>query len=59
MAAVNKLNLKSPKNRNVIVMRDEFSPRDLKYNKIRHLYQAEIQGPTLKQLEAQRRLLEV
>ena len=33
---------------NVILMRDEYSPRDLQFDKIRHLYQNEIQGPTLK-----------
>lgn len=25
-------------NRKIIVMKDEFSPRDLKFDKIRHLY---------------------
>ena len=31
-------------------MRDEYSPRDLIYEKIKHLYEAEIKGPTLKQM---------
>ncbi|CAD8096929.1 unnamed protein product [Paramecium primaurelia] len=59
LAVTGRIQLKSPRQYKATVMRDEFSPRDLKFNKIRHLYQAEVQGPTLKQLEAQRRLVEV
>jgi hypothetical protein len=29
-------------------MKDEYSPRDLIFEKIKHLYEAEIKGPTLK-----------
>ncbi|CAD8098769.1 unnamed protein product [Paramecium sonneborni] len=54
----NSLSLQSL-NKKPLVMKDEFSPRDLKFDKIRHLYQNEVQGPTLKQMEAQRRLQEV
>ena len=29
-------------------MKDEFSPRDLRYNEIKHIYERELLGPSLK-----------
>lgn len=41
----------------IVVMRDEYSPRDLQYDNIKHLYQREIVGPSLKEMEANKRVL--
>ena len=40
----------------VSIMRSEFSPRDLQYNKIKSLYQKELMGPSLKEMEANKRI---
>ena len=48
------LSLKQPK---VILMKDEYSPRDLHYENIKHIYQREIMGPSLKEMENNKRLL--
>ncbi|EAR85821.2 WD domain, G-beta repeat protein (macronuclear) [Tetrahymena thermophila SB210] len=38
-------------------MRDEYSPRDLKYDEIKQLFEKELRGISLKQMEANKRLL--
>ncbi|KAL4463948.1 hypothetical protein ABPG74_005885 [Tetrahymena malaccensis] len=38
-------------------MRDEYSPRDLKYDDIKQLFEKELRGISLKQMEANKRLL--
>ena len=52
-------NIKLPKinQKDVVVMRDEYSPRDLQYDNIKHLYHKEIVGPSLKEMEANKRVL--
>lgn len=48
------INMKQSK---VILMKDEYSPRDLHFENIKHIYQREIMGPSLKEMENNKRLL--
>ena len=50
---------KNEKKEKVILMKDEYKPRDLKYDKIKNLYEKELKGPTLKEMEANKRVLMV
>lgn len=38
------------------LMRDEYDPRDIQYEKVKGIYQQELQGPSLKQMELEKRL---
>ena len=38
-------------------MKDEYKPRDLKHDKIKNLYLRELKGPSLKEMEANKRVL--
>lgn len=38
-------------------MHDEYKPRDLKYEKIKNLYERELKGPSLKEMEANKRVM--
>ena len=38
-------------------MKDEFSPRDLKYKEVKAFFEKELRGSSLKQMEATKRLL--
>lgn len=40
----------------LILMSNEYEPRDLQYEKVKGMYQAELQGATLKQMEIAKRL---
>lgn len=40
-------------------MRDEYSPRDLKYKNVKKIYRSEIAGPTLKEMEYNKRMEEL
>ena len=46
---------KEPK---VLLMKDEYSPRDLQYDKAKKIYQRELQGPSLRQMDVAQRLSE-
>ena len=49
---------KSQKDKSDIqLMKDEYKPRDLKYDKIKNLYIRELKGPSLKEMEANKRVL--
>ena len=41
----------------ILLMRDEYSPRDLKFDNIKHLYQRELMGPSLREMENNKRLV--
>jgi len=43
----------------VILMKDEYNPKDLKYEKIKDIYEKELKGPSLKEMEANKRVLMV
>ena len=43
--------------RRVEIMRDEFSPRDLKFKEVKKFFEKELRGQSLKQMEAAKRLL--
>ncbi|KAL4465065.1 hypothetical protein ABPG72_012248 [Tetrahymena utriculariae] len=44
-------------NRKIIkLMKDEYTPRDLLFNKVKHLYQKELVGPSLQQLQEIKRI---
>jgi len=48
----------TPRNkRKVLLMRNEYDPRDLQYEAIKDIYQKELQGPSLKQMEISKRLI--
>lgn len=38
-------------------MRDEYQPRDLQFDKVKDWFKNEIQGPSLKEMEANKRVL--
>lgn len=40
----------------ILIMRDEYSPRDLHFDSIKHIYQRELMGPSLKEMENNKRL---
>ncbi|KAL4466134.1 hypothetical protein ABPG74_004371 [Tetrahymena malaccensis] len=48
---------KQEDNRKIIkLMKDEYTPRDLLFNKVKHLYQKELLGPSLQQLQEIKRI---
>ncbi|EAR87863.2 WD domain, G-beta repeat protein (macronuclear) [Tetrahymena thermophila SB210] len=40
----------------IILMKDQYSPRDLKYEKSKQFFQTELTGPSLKRMEANKRV---
>jgi len=42
----------------VLTMKDEYSPRDLQFNKAKVIFQKELQGPSLRQMEITKRVIE-
>ena len=40
-------------------MRDEYSPRDLKFNEAKRMYQGELVGPSLKVMDANKKMEEL
>lgn len=46
----------SEKINNVKLLREEYSPRDLHYENIKHIYQRELMGPSLKEMEANKQI---
>jgi hypothetical protein len=41
-----------PNEKPILLMKDEYSPRDFKYEKIKEIYSRELQGPTLKHIDS-------
>ena len=37
-------------------MKDEYEPRDIQYEKVKSIYERELQGPTLKKMDANKRV---
>jgi len=48
----------SARSENVLLMKNEYSPRDLQFEKAKVIYQKELQGPSLRQIEVTHRLAE-
>jgi len=46
----------SKKKRKVILMKDEYSARDFQFEKAKHLFQQELQGPSLRQMDVVKRM---
>ena len=44
------------KNKKLLLMKDEYSPRDLQFEKIKHLFQRELTGASLKEMESNKRI---
>jgi hypothetical protein len=40
-------------------MKDEYSPRDLKFQKVKKIYRSQLAGPTLKEMEYNKRMEEL
>jgi len=38
-------------------MKDEYDPKDIKYEKVKKIYEAQLAGPTLKKMDASKRIL--
>ena len=49
--------LKPSSTKDILLMRDEYSPRDLQFENIKHIYQKELMGPSLREMENNKRLL--
>lgn len=47
--------LKNPQK--ILLMKDEYSPRDLQFEGIKHIYQRELMGPSLREMENNKRLI--
>ena len=44
------------KGKNPLLLKQEYSPRDLHYDSIKHIFQREIMGPSLKEMEANKQI---
>lgn len=45
------------KHRKLILMNDEYDPRDIQFERVKGMFQRELQGPTLRQMEITKRLM--
>jgi len=45
------------KKKEILLMKDQFDPRDFQYESLKSIYQNEIQGPSLKQMEITKRMM--
>ena len=51
------LNLHDKNNEKIpLLLKQEYSPRDLQYENIKHIYQRELMGPSLKEMEANKNI---
>jgi hypothetical protein len=55
---ISESNEKKKTRRHITLMSDEYSPRDLQFEKIKGFYQKDLMGPSLKQMLAHRKFLD-
>jgi hypothetical protein len=48
----------SPKPPQIVTMKEEYSPRDLQFEKVKGMYEAELQGISLKQMEMAKKMID-
>ena len=54
--SIAELEIEKSKDQHIILMKDEYEPRDIKYNEVKKYFQSELTGPTLKRMEASKRV---